>query len=247
MINYRKNGLILLFVLLLTSTMSVADVILTAEDLNSSLKGMQRLLRELQNEEAQDRNIILYQLGVEADSLAKLLTDEVVAHGPQNEGLISLALDRTEKMGVDISWYGVNQSFYYDGKAFEQYLKASPQGQHVADSLFRQMKRNFYLVGGGSARDLIDGSNEKQQFINTFPEFEEIHEVELFLAIDLRDLWRHYHESNESEAALRLEQRVRTQFQRIMDRYQNLEAADIATRLLARFEEELKQWGQDSP
>ena len=149
------SSTILMIVLLLSSSMAAADIFLTAENLNSSLKDMQRLQRQLHNEAGQDHSEIIYQLGVEADSLAKLLTDEVAAHGPQNEGLISLALERTEKIGINISWYGQNQSFYYDGSAFEQYLQASPEGQHVADSLYRQIKRNFYLIVDGSARDLI--------------------------------------------------------------------------------------------
>ena len=238
---HRNYPPLLLIVLLFSSGMSSADIFLTAENLNDSLKSMQRLQRQLQNEAEQNQHEIIYQLGVEADSLAKLLTDEVAAHGPQNEGLISLALERTEKMGIDISWYGENQSFYYDGEAFEQYLNRNPQGQHVAGSLFHQMKRDFYLMGVGSLDDLIAGSDAKKQFIDRYPDFEEIHEVELFLAIDLRDLWRHYRKSDNSEAAMETEQRVREQFQRIMDRYQDREAADIARRLLARFDEELTQ------
>ena len=242
-----KEKLLVLILLLFASTSVIADVFLTAENLNSSLKDMLRIQRQLQDEEGDERDNLIYRLGVAADSLAKLLTDEVAAHGPQNEGLISLALDRTEKMGIDISWYGENQSFYYDGEAFERYLNGSPQGQYVADSLFRQMKRNFYLMGGGSPQELIRSSDEKQQFLERYPDFEEIHELELFLAIDLRDLWRHYHESGDDEAALRLEQRVRQQFEHIISSYQDREAADLARRLLARFEEELSPPATDSP
>ena len=247
MTGHGKAKLLIVMVLLFGSSICAADIFLTSENLNASLKDMQRLQRQFLNVVGEERNNILYQLGIEADTLAKLLTDEVAAHGPQNEGLISLALERTEKIAIDISWYGQHQSFYYDGSAFEQYLRASPEGQHAPDSLYRQIKRNFYLIADGSTQDLISSSNAKKQFIGRYPDFAEIHELELFLAIDLRDLWRHYRASSDNAAARDMEYQVREQYERIIDRYQDREAADIARRLLARFEEELRQRGQDSP
>jgi hypothetical protein len=217
-----------------------ADVFLTAENLNSSLKQMRRLELKIDADSMGNADD-LYELGVEAEVLAKLLTDEVTAHGPQNEGLITLALERTGSMGIIIEWFGRNESFYYDGAVFHAYLAQEPNGIHNADSRFRLMQRSFFLGGNVTVSGLLEAVAAKRAFITSYPDFHKLHEVELYLAIDLRDLWRLYIESGDTALAADYREKTRDQFIHTRDTYDQLEAGSIASRLLERFEGEIEK------
>jgi hypothetical protein len=218
-----------------------ADVFLTAENLNSSLKQMQRMQLQLQDEAVADKSNSLYQLGVTADELAKLLTDEVTAHGAENEKLIELALQRTEAMSVAISWHGRHESFFYDGDAFQRYQSEFPEGDDIADVQFRLMKREFYLASATGGESLLESSRNKKAFLDRFPGYENNEQVELFLAIDYRDLYRLYAESGDSTSSREMQEKTVQQFQHIIKEYPDVEAGQIASRLLERFQSEVSQ------
>ena len=232
---------VVLFFLLYTHSFVHADIFLTAENLNTSLKQLQRYQLQLQETMDYAGADPLYQLGIVAEDLAKLLTDEVIAHGPENEKLIELALQRTGEIAIKIDWVSENEAFYYDGEAFRLYLQEFPDGEYAADSQFRIIKRDFYLAVTEGEDTLQEAIKTKQTFINRYPEFQFISEVELFLAIDYRDLWRHYREISDTESASLTAENVQEQYQHISVAYQDKEAGDIARRLLARFQAELEQ------
>ena len=239
--DYCKLIQVFLFFLLYTHVFVHADIFLTAENLNTSLKQLQRYQTQLQVTTDNARADPLYQLGIVADELAKLLTDEVIAHGPENEKLIELALQRTAEIDVNIDWVSENEGFYYDGEAFRLYLQEFSEGDYAANSQFRIIRRDFYLTVAEGEDALQEAIKIKQTFITKYPEFQYISEVELFLAIDYRDLWRYYREISDTESASLAAEHVQQQYQHISVTYQDKEASDIARRLLARFQAELEQ------
>ena len=210
-----------------------ADVFLTSENLNSSLKQMQR--SQLQIQQQSEHEDALYLLGKTADDLANLLTDEVKAHGAENEKLIELALDRTEQIQIDISWVGENQGFYYDGRALYEYRELYPDGKYISDVTYRIIKREFYLAAAQGEDELLESIKTKRKFIETNPDFDMLHEIEFYLAIDYRDLWRHYRDNQSLQLAKTAADNARQQFQLIIDKYKGNDESEIASRLLERF------------
>ncbi len=210
-----------------------ADIFLTSENLNSALKQMQRSQIQMQNQ--QDYETELYTLGKTADDLAILLSDEVKAHGAENKMLIELALERTKRLQVNISWYGRHSKFFYDGKALYDYLRLYPDGEFKMDSQFRTITREFFLSVPQGEQALQNAIAKKTSFITDFPEHKDISEIEFYLAIDYRDLWRHYRQNQDTDLASSTEKVTRQQLQHIIEKYQDKEEAEIARRLLDRF------------
>ena len=229
-----------LFVMVMAAN-SQSDIFLTSENLNSALKKMQRLQLKIQDNKSVDKDQTFYLLGVEADTLAKLLTDEVSAHGAENESLINLALDRAGDINVMIKWFGRNKRFFYNADAFKQYLDISPNGENAAESNFRVIEWEFYLSETTGLDSLLKASQKKQDFLQRFPDFGNKSEVGLYLAIDYRDLWRHYRKSGDNDTANQYQEITRQQISNIAEKYQDTETGDIAGRLLERFQRELEQ------
>ncbi|MGY8813874.1 MAG: tetratricopeptide repeat protein [Gammaproteobacteria bacterium] len=220
---------------------SQADILLTSENLNTSLKQMQRLQLQLKENGIQSSTDEYYQLGVTASALANLLTAEVIGHGAEQESLINLALQRSADIDVKIRWFGRLKRFFYNGDAYNQYLKNFPNGEHVAESTFQILELDYYLSEATGADSLAKSILKMEEFLDRYPEFEKISEVELYLAINYRDLWRQYRDSEDIESVNKQVEKTRTQFEYIIEKYQGKDKSDIATRLLDRFNNDVEK------
>jgi hypothetical protein len=233
----KSKALLLSSMLLWISPWVAADVFLTSENLNSSLKQMQRSAQQMLNNE--DYETSLYILGKTADDLARLLTDEVEAHRNENEKLIELALDRSERLQVNIFWEGRVSKFFYDGKALYLYLDEYPEGQYKMDVLFRIITQEFFLSMPDGEQDLLEAIGKKESFIKDYPEHTNISEIEFYLAIDYRDLWRFYRDAQDSDKAGNTARTTTQQLEHIIDKYSDKDEGEIARRLLDRFMSEV--------
>jgi hypothetical protein len=215
-----------------------ADVILTAENLNSSLKKMERLQQQTAGT-ATERSDAVFALGLEGDALATLLSDEVIAHGMQEKPLIDLALARTKELGVAITYNREKRKFFYDGAGFRRYLEMAPAGRHAAQASFKMLEGDFYQSTAGDIDRVLAAAERKKAFLARYPKFQLNVEVTLMLAIDYRDLFLHYDAREDGKNRTRYRDLVRQQFRLVMRRFPGTEQADIARKLLQRFDEQL--------
>jgi hypothetical protein len=217
-----------------------ADIILTGEALNTSLKSMQRHQRRVPEGTPDQRAAATFDLGVEADALAQLLTDEVAAHGMQERQLIELALRRTREIGVRIEWMRAKDRFFYDGEAFRRYLEMAPKGRRAAESAFWLVETEFYQTSGGDPKAILPAIERKKSFLARHPNFQLAPDVSVFLAIDYRDLFRHYRARGDRRSAARFEKLAREQFRNVAARHPGTDQGRIAAEMLRRFEAELR-------
>lgn len=209
-----------------------ADVILSAEGLNTALKKMERL----QQQGAPG----LCELGVEAHALAALLNDEVAAHGSQEKGLIDLGLKRAKEIGVEIAYNKEKQQFFYDGAAFKRYLSETPRGGRAAEAAFWLVENEFYQSSPEAPEALVAASENKKAFLRRYPRFAAAADVNVFLAIDYRDLYRHYQAAGDAAKRERFRGLARAQFKSVARRFPGTEPAKIAEEMLRRFDAEAR-------
>jgi hypothetical protein len=224
--------------LLLVAAVASADVVMTAAGLNATLKTMERLKGQVASGSAAERAEATFQIAVEADALASLMNREVESHGMEQRELIDLALSRTKELGIAIAYNREKKKFFYDGAAFRQYLASAPHGAHAANAEFTLLAYDFYQAEGTDLQQLLAGANAKKRFLTRYPAFKGNAELRLYLAVDYRDLYRHYHEANDNAAAERFRVLTRAEYQRIARQYPGTEQADSARQLLKRFDEE---------
>lgn len=217
-----------------------ADVFLTSQNLNDALKSMGRLRQQATNGTLAERAEASFMMGMEAEALATLMSDEVIAHGNQEQLLLDLALERTKELGVAISYSREKRKFFYDGAAFRDYLTMAPDGPQAAKAGFKVLEGEFYQSSGTDPKAILDAAAKKAQFLKKYPTFELNAEVNLMLAIDYRDLYRHYDEAGDTANRRKYRDLVRTQYRLVSRRYPGTEQGDAATKLLARFEEQLR-------
>jgi hypothetical protein len=219
---------------------SRTDIIMSTEGLNATLKKMERLKRTIENGPERERPDAWFQLGTEADALAALINAEIASHGMQERELIDLALSRTKELGVGVAYNREKKKFFYDGAGFQQYLALSPQGGHVAEAEFALLSYQFYQSSGTDPASVSAAAAAKQRFLTRFPKFKDNAELSLFLAVDYRDLYRHYRQAGDASAAEKYRLLTRREYQRIAREYPGSEQASAARQLLRRFEEETK-------
>jgi hypothetical protein len=217
-----------------------ADIIMSAEGLNATLKKMERLKRTIESGPERERSDASFQLGTEGDALATLINAEIASHGMQERELIDLALSRTKELGVGVAYNREKKKFFYDGAGFQQYLALAPQGGHAADAGFALLSYQFYQSSGTDPAAVTSAAAAKQQFLTRFPKFKGNAELSLFLAVDYRDLNRHYRQAGDASAAEKYRLLTRREYQRIARQYPGSEQASAARQLLRRFEEETK-------
>ena len=217
---------------------AAADVIMSPAGLNATLKKMELLSRQAGSGTPPQRQEALYQIGVEGDGLAALINQEVASHGMQERELIDLALSRSRELGIIVAYNREKKQFFYDGAAFESYLKEAPRGSHAAPAHFKLLSYRFYQSTTSDAASLVESAEAKRQFLAQYPRFEENAELELYLAIDYRDLYRHYREGRDDANAEKYRALTRSTYQRIARLYPRSEQAAAARQLLRRFDEE---------
>lgn len=215
-----------------------ADIILSASGLNATLKKMERLTQQMGSKfrSTREHAEALFALGQEGDALAKLLNDEVAAHGSQEKPLIDLALVRTAELGVSIAYNPEKQKFFYDNAAFHQYLKDAPRGPYAAEAAFKIIEGEFFQSTGADTPAVLAASERKGAFLRRYPTFSRNAEVNLMLAMDYRDVYRHYQASGDTAQRDRYLGLARRQLQLIAKRYAGSEQATIAQQLLRRLD-----------
>src|SRR5439155_17783261 len=167
-----------------------ADIIMSAEGLNATLKKMERLKQTIENGPERERPDAWFQLATEGDALATLINAEVASHGMQERELIDLALSRTRELGVGIAYNREKKKFFYDGAAFAAYLKAAPRGPFAAAAEFKLLSYRFYQSSAADTAALVAGADAAKQFLARYPKFADRAEARLYLAVDYRDLYR---------------------------------------------------------
>lgn len=239
---YGKWLLAILLASLLTGAAGASEVILTADDLNNTLKQMQRLKQQME-EDPSTRADGLFQTGVLARDLAATLSEEVALYDAQQGGLIQLALDRTAELGVKINWVGEKKRFLYDSAAFSEYLQLAPEGPHAAESAYELLETEFVGIDTDDPAALQQAADHKLDYLQRYADAKKAAEVALLLAIDYRDIWRLYKAAGDGANEQRYRELTLTQFQKVSQTYSGARQAKIATGLQARFETELQQSG----
>jgi hypothetical protein len=228
----HKHRVCLAVATLGVATAVCADVIMSAAGLNTTLKTMERLTRQIASDPAL-RAADLFQLGVEADGLAALMNQEVESHGMQERELLDLALVRTRELGIAIAYSRGKKKFFYDGAAFAEYLKLAPRGPHAADAEFQLLSYSFYQSLATDVAALTAAADATGRFLARYPDFRGIAEVRLYLAVDYRDLSREYRSTGDAVNARKYERLARSECERIVRRYPRTDQADAARQLLA--------------
>jgi len=209
-----------------------ADVIMSAPALNATLKTMERLQRESASQKVDERTEALFRLGAEADSLASLMNREVESHGMQERELLDLALSRTKELGIGIAYHRDKKTFFYDGAAFLDYLKAAPRGARAAAAEFTLLSYQFYQSPATDIRSLTAAAEAKQRFLARHPTFESNAAMRLYLAVDYRDLGLRYDEAQDAASAAKYKRLARAECERIVRQYPRSEQAGAARQML---------------
>jgi hypothetical protein len=217
---------------------AAADVILTAEGLNATLKKLEKLQQQLSTLPVPPPDETLFQLASEADGLAVLMNQEIEAHGMQEQKLLDLAVSRTKTLGVVIVFNEHKRRYFYDGSGFARYLTRAPNGPHAADSSFFLLQYQFFKSTGTDAAALTSAADATRRFLVRYPAFRGNPEVKLFLAIDYRDLFRHARDAHDKPTAEKYRRLARAQYQRVMREHPGTERSEAARQLLRRLDEE---------
>jgi hypothetical protein len=228
----RTRGVCLAVAVLGAAAPVCADVIMSAAGLNTTLRTMERLTRQIGSDPTAGRAAELFQLGAEADGLAALMNQEVESHGMQERELLDLALARTRELGIAIAYNREKKKFFYDGAAFSEYLKVAPRGPHAADAEFQLLSYQFYQSAASDAAALTAAAAAKERFLARYPAFRGIAELRLYLAVDYRDLSREYRSAGDPINARKYQRLARIECQRIVRLYPRTDQADAARQLL---------------
>lgn len=223
---------------LATGSVAASEVILSVEELNETLKQMQRIRRDIDVAVETDRPELYFQLAKTADDLALVLTNEVIVNDMQQERMIDLALKRTEQLGIRLLWYPAKDRFIYDGAAFRTYLKLAPDGPRAGESAFQLLEIQFFQANGNDGTALQAAAEQKRDYLQHYADHVRAPEVGILLAIDYRDLWRLSRENEDQEATARYRDLTHGQFQWVIENHPGTKPAEISAGLLRRFEGE---------
>src|SRR5262245_32476409 len=225
----RRRPAILAAVVALAASAASADVIMSASGLNTTLKTLERLVRDGGPEAT-------FKLGAEADALASLMNQEVESHGMQERALLDLALSRTKELGIGIAYNREKKKFFYDGAAFSEYLKAMPRGPHAEAASFQLLAYQFYQSPATDIPALTAAVESTKRFLAGYPASKANVEARLFLAVDYRDLYRRYLAANAAANAAKYRALAREACRAIVSHYPRAEQADAARQLLRGLE-----------
>ena len=228
-------------VAMVTVTAVSADIILSATALNDALKKMQRLRQTIEASSGAERAEAMFELATAADALTTLINDEVAAHGSQEKALIDLGLARTRELGVAIAYNAAKKKFFYDNAAYREYLTLPARGPHVEEATFKLIEGDFFQSEPTDIKGVEAGTERKRAFLKQYPASAAAPEVHLMLSVDYRDLFRHYDGAGDRAKRNRFRDAARQQMRELMKRFPDSEQAEIARRMLQRFDEELRR------
>ena len=225
---------------LVLSLSAHSDVILSADDADDILRELHLLAAQIHGSyDVSTRSYAAYALGVEAATLAELLSKEVAAHGDPEDLMIATTVQGAAEVGVVIHWSGEHQRYYYDGAAFRRYLELAPSGSHAADCWFRIIEQSFYFSGESDRDSLASAAAQKQEFLTNYPSYEKADKIGIYLSIDYRDLWRSCRDTGDRECAARYLELAQDILQGISSNYSDTNSGDVAARMLMRIEKEM--------
>jgi outer membrane protein assembly factor BamD (BamD/ComL family) len=222
------------------AAMLSADIILSATALNDALKKMQRLRQTIESASGPARAEALFELATAADALTTLINDEVAEHGSQEKALIDLGIARTRELGIAIAYNAGKKKFFYDNVAYREYLAIAPRGAHAEQASFKLLEGEFFQAEPADIAGIEKGTERKRAFLKQYPASPGAPEVHLMLSVDYRDLFRHYDSAGDRLKRTRFRDAARQQMRELMKRFPNSEQAEIARRMLQRFDDELK-------
>ncbi len=217
-----------------------ADVILTSTNLNDALKNLERVQQQIAAAPAGKKADAQCQLGLEAEALAELMSDEVAAHGMDQKALLDLALQRTKEMGIGIAYSREKRKFMYDNAAFREAIEDDPKGPRAVDARFKVLEGEFFRSDGTNAAEIAASVERKRAFLRDSPKYQAAVEVHMMLAVDYRDLTRLAQASNDTAAFARYRDLARAELRLIPRQYPGTEQAKIATEMLKRFNEQFR-------
>ncbi len=217
-----------------------SDVILSADDADDILRELHLLTAQIHGSyDVSTQSFAAYALGLEAATLAELLSKEVAAHGDPEDLMLATTVQGAAEVGVVIHWSGEHQRYYYDGAAFRRYLELAPSGSHAADCWFRIIEKSFYFSAELDRDSLAFAAAQKQDFLTNYPSYDKADMIGIYLSIDYRDLWRGCRDTGDRECAARYLDLAQETLQGIASDYSDMNSGNIAGRMLIRVEKEM--------
>jgi hypothetical protein len=214
-----------------------ADVILTATKVNDTLKKLERLSRDTAAQQGVARANSWFDLATAADQLTTLINDEIAAHGVQEQRLIDLAVKRSAELNVNISLNHDGRKYIYDNAGFKAYLQLAARGEHAERAQFKVIEGEFF--GGAPPKNaaLEAAAAKKRDFLAGYPKSTAAPEVHLMLSVDYRDLYLRAKTAGSAARQSRFSDATRRQLRALITAHPDAEQAEIAKRMLARFDE----------
>lgn len=208
-----------------------ADYILGATEVNNSLKTLSRFVKESQDgKTARARADALAKLAKEANYLASLINLEIRSHGFEQKPLIDLAVGRCEDLGVSIRYDSGKERYFYDQRAYAEYLRVAPSGPHRREAKFLVLERMFYAQKSTDRAGIADLTREIEQFLSRYPKDPRRVELELFLVVLHRDMYRLT--SGEPGAGIVEKDKVKKLCAALIARYPGTAEAKVAEAIL---------------
>ncbi len=214
-----------------------ADYIMGPPEVNNILKSIHKSLSILESQApAQEKQQAVFDIGMQAYTLMKLINAEIQSHGPMQQKLIDLAIARCHEMGVEIRHVPSRSIYLYDFAQFEGYLTMAPHGIYAADARFALMEKAFYEheAGDQDLPTLMLQVERKKQFLKEYPNFKKRADLEILLTLDYYELCLLYAKRKNSVKSKQFRQLTRDQCRHIVKAFPNTEAAAFATNLLAK-------------
>ena len=111
---------------------------------------------------------------------------------------------------------------------------------HAEQATFKLIEADFFQSEPTDIGGIEAGTLRKQAFLRQYPASAGAPEVHLMLSVDYRDLFRHYDAAGDRLKRTRYRDAARQQMRELMKRFPETEQAEIARRMLQRFDDELR-------
>jgi hypothetical protein len=186
---------------------------------------------------AAEKEEALFDIGVDAYALMKLINSEIKEHGAaENAGLISLAISRCKAMGVNIDRTAAGDFYVYDFDAFTTYRKMAPRGKYTAEAKFALIEKSFYdqREQQRTPELLLKQVQEKQELLKEYPKLTRRADLEMFIILDYLELHSIYLEKNDAARSEQYKKEMLDLCKHVIDNYPDTEAANFARDLLIK-------------
>ena len=225
----------LLALVLLYGHAAAAHEILGPVEVNRLLKSMQQWHNKLAATTAAEKHEALFNIGLDAYALMKLINSDVKEHGAENQGLIDLAVNRSAALGVRIARMPGTDFYLYDFDAFVSYLRLAPRGEHAAEARFALVEKKFYeQKGDATPAPLLERVAEKRKLLEDYPQFGRRADLEMFLILDYLDLSNAYIEAGDRAKSDEYKQLALRLCRELAEKYPDTGAAMFARDLLIK-------------